>query len=143
MTKIKIIKGTYGYRPNLNRAPQMVTAKDDAITVEDKEAKRLESLGVALILDCTPVATPCEEAVELVEASADLPEVEEGEAEEGIDLEDIIYGMEMTATELRNLCNQLGVEVKSSMNKTELVEQLDQFFADDNGLELSVDGPVL
>lgn len=143
MTKIKIIKGTYGYRPNLNRAPQMVTAKDDAITVEDKEAKRLESLGVALILDCTPVATPCEEAVGLVEALADLPEVEEGEAEEGIDLEDIAYGMEMTATELRNLCNQLGVEVKSSMNKTELVEQLDQFFADDTGLELSVDGPVL
>ncbi|MCM1040429.1 MAG: hypothetical protein NC434_14015 [Ruminococcus sp.] len=54
---VKIIRGTYGYRPNPDEVRVVrKDSHDPAFELDDKEAKRLISLGVAE--KCSPVMSP-------------------------------------------------------------------------------------
>jgi len=51
MVKIKIIRGTYGYKQNGNGSISPKTVKDPPFEVDEKEAERLIDMGVAAHAD--------------------------------------------------------------------------------------------
>ncbi len=58
MKIIKIINTVYGHRPAGSKYIQPKRAGDPPFEVEDGEAERLVSMGVAVYVDAEPVATP-------------------------------------------------------------------------------------
>jgi len=49
--KVKIIVGTYGYRPDKSHAVLLKDSKSEPFVVSDEEGKRLVSLGIAESLE--------------------------------------------------------------------------------------------
>lgn len=106
MKQIKIINGTYGFRPE----PHVVepkTADDAPFLVEDAEAARLVSLGVAAIVDEV--------------AAVDPPAGDPGSA--------LVYNEEMKLDELKGVAREVGAtedELKPLRSKKEVIALIDK-----------------
>lgn len=106
MKKIKIINGTYGFRPE----PHVIepkTADDAPFLVEDAEADRLVSLGVAAIVDEV--------------AAVDPPAGDPGSA--------LVYNEEMKLDELKGVAREVGAtedELKPLRSKKEVIALIDK-----------------
>lgn len=106
MKQIKIINGTYGFRPE----PHVVepkTADDAPFLVEDAEAARLVSLGVAAIVDEV--------------AAVDPPAGDPGSA--------LVYNEEMKLDELKDVAREVGAtedELKPLRSKKEVIALIDK-----------------
>lgn len=144
---IKIISGIYGH--NVNGSVKPKRASDEPFEVEDTEAARLISLGVAKAVK--PVDTAEEESADDIgEKSAD---VEEQEADEAEDTEDNsesadgesrpIYSEETDIQELREIAKTYGVSFSPNIGKSKLIQKLDEFFDDSDSPDLSAGDPIV
>lgn len=108
MTTIRIISGNYG----LHVSGRVVRKgkESEPFEVDDREAERLVSLGVAEIVSVKE--EPEEEAV-TPEEEAEIPEEEPDE-----DM------ASKSMKELREIAKEKGVKMKVGMSKDELVEAL-------------------
>ena len=131
MARVRIISGTYGYRPPGSKHP-VPKRIGDTVTVSDDEAVRLITLKVAKLVDVQSPVSPLSvlpdgpgESSESVDTDADqIPP----ESDEGADTADVIveHLMELTKAELLKLADEMGVEVSSSDNKPEIVAAITQ-----------------
>lgn len=155
MTKIKIINGTYGFRPEGSRHPIPVD-RGNTCEVPDEEAQRLYRMGVACPAqeDAAPaVATPCE-GEESSKASVDTPDSEsgaEGEESAHLDAEQL---KELTNAKLRELAEEMGIDTAKLKTKAQLIAAITNVpledaiseGAEDDGEEppeLGVEAPVV
>ena len=116
--RVKIISGTYGYKPDPKRHVTPVPA-GGAVEVSEQEAARLVALGIAAYPHGEPPERPADE----------VPE----------------YSAGMRADQLRALLEQHGVPYTGGMSKAGMVAALDEYFAQDGGEappQLSAEGPV-
>lgn len=156
MKLIKIINGTYGFRPQPN-VVELKDANDAPFEVDDKEADRLVGLGVAKIaygedseslqeamngvvdqLEDQP-APPDEEAEDDAPEEPDAePEDDEPEdpapapeAAQKFDPEEL---EKLTNPELAEIAQELGVELKHRPKKSELIDLIMKAAAEDDEL---------
>jgi hypothetical protein len=112
MKQIKIINGTYGFRPQ----PHVVERKnaDDApFFVEDAEADRLVALKVAVIVD--GAAAPAADPVQMD------PETDDQEA--------LVYNEDMKLDELKDVARSVGAtedELKSLRSKKDVIALINE-----------------
>lgn len=106
MAWVRIINGTYAYRPEGAKRLSPVSAGSSPIEVSENEAARLVRLGVA----------------ERVAADTDDQDTEEYEDEEPK------YNAGMKAAELQAIMEAAGLEHKAGMTKAEMVAALDSFY---------------
>lgn len=141
MKLIKIINGTYGFRPQ----PYVVELKDAGdppFEVSDEEAARLIDLGVAAIAfgeDSEQLQAAMDGMVDQLEDQPAPPEDPEDEDAEDIAEEPAqSFTREelelLTNPQLAELAEDLGVEVKGRPKKTELVDLILQAAAEDDEL---------
>ena len=120
MKKIRIISGCYGHREGVLNVPK--TEKDPPFEVDDIEAARLVSLGVA------EYANKAFEPVAFVPPSVD-PDVNPDD-NNGIDVKDEsgtrLYSTDMNLKELRQAAKELGVDLKFGITKEEIVRLLNE-----------------
>ncbi|MBR1631184.1 MAG: Rho termination factor N-terminal domain-containing protein [Paludibacteraceae bacterium] len=154
MKLIKIINGTYGFRPQ-PYVVELKTADDQPFEVSDEEADRLIGLGVAALafgddseslqvamdgmvgqLEDQPV--PPEDPDEDPEdQDTDEPEDEADEtnepapAAEKMDPEEL---KQLTNPELGELAKELGIEVKGRPTKADLIDAIMAAAAEDDEL---------
>ena len=114
MKKIRIILGGYGYVEKPGAAPRLVTAKDEPIMVEDKEAIRLVNLKCAEI-----VSEKKAEANEDAEEVAPVQQEENGMVTGHLDAEDL---ESYTVMQLRSLAKDMGL--KQTGSKEELIQRI-------------------
>lgn len=153
MTKIEIINGTYGHRPEGSKHPVSID-RGGFCEVPDEEAQRLYRLGVARPVQestATAVATPAEGA-EDGGASVTLPADEngaEGEETAHLDAEQL---KELTNAKLRELAEEMGIDTAKLKTKAQLIAAItdvpleDAISEEDDGEqppELGVEGPVV
>ena len=149
MTIVRIVNGTYGYRPmvrqpdgSMRQSPYVVptTSRDAPISVTEKEAERLVNLGVAEYVDVLPenlsavppVAGETEDnspeagdAVDAKNGAGNEPAPEAvSEAEETVAEEEPEYSVEMSSADLRAAMEARGIPVKARMTKAQMVEAL-------------------
>lgn len=136
MSLIKIINGTFGYRPAGSRSIEPKQAGDPPFDVDEKQAQRLVALGVAALVEepkivhLQPVATTL--SGEVGSGPSDpLPIGDDGAEGAEATREKPAYNTEMKANELRALMVEHGLKVKPGMSKADMVEALDTHFADD------------
>ncbi|MCM1388080.1 MAG: hypothetical protein NC231_12190 [Bacillus sp. (in: Bacteria)] len=110
---VKIIRGTYGHRPDKNE-PRIVKKDKDspAFELDDKEALRLIALGVAE-----------------TSASGKMPETEDIESEQMTEK----YIMSLEFNDLRKLAKEKGLDSKGT--KEELTNRLKAAFLKDDAEE--------
>lgn len=112
MKQIKIINGTYGFRPQ----PHVVERKnaDDApFFVEDAEADRLVALKVAVIVD--GAAAPAADPVQMD------PDTDDQEA--------LVYNEDMKLDELKDVARSVGAtedELKSLRSKKDVIALINE-----------------
>lgn len=157
MKLIKIINGTYGFRPQ-PYVVELKTADDQPFEVSDEEADRLIGLGVAALafgddseslqgamdgmvgqLEDQPV--PSEDPEDPDEypedQDAEEPEGESDEtdepapAAEKMDPEEL---KQLTNPELGELAKELGIEVKGRPTKADLIDAIMAAAAEDDEL---------
>lgn len=139
MRKIRIISGGYGLRTGTR-----VTLKDKysaPFDVDDNEAKRLVSLGVAECVD-TRIATPASDDLKQ-EAGENSPEKEtpaEGVLEGSDDRP--VYGPESKVSELRAIADSVGIKFRVGTTKEEMIAVLDDHFFDGSVPNLTAENPV-
>lgn len=156
MARVRIISGTYGYRPPSSKHP-VPKRIGDTVTVSDDEAVRLITLKVAELVDAQSPVSPLSvlsdgfgENSESADTDADqIPP----ESDEAADTADVIIGhldaeqlMELTKAELLKLADEMGVDVSSSDNKAEIVAALTQVEVSTSDMvppELSAEAPVV
>lgn len=112
MRKVKIINGTYGYRPQGSNRVKPVGIGGTVDLPED-EAARLVNLKVAEYMAC-----------ELVDEAPKDPELPDGVV--GIPE----YNVGMTSKKLREIGELCGLTFKSNMTKDEMVAALDAHIAE-------------
>lgn len=159
MTKIKIICGTYGYRPEGSLHPIPVD-RGSTCEVSEEEAQRLYRIGVACPApeDAAPAVATHSNGTESRGASVDLPTGEcdsEGEVKIGIDPEQL---KELTNAKLRELAEDIGINASKLKTKAQLIAAIanvpledaisedDDESGEDDGEEppaLDVEGPVV
>lgn len=156
MARVRIIRGTYGYRPPGSMHP-MPKRIGDIVTVNDDEAIRLITLKVAELVDVQSPVSPlsvrpedADKSCESVDTESDKipPEGDQGAAAANVttghlDAEQL---MELTKAELLKLANEMGVDVSSSDNKAEIVAAITRAeVAPGEAIppELSVETPVV
>ena len=156
MARVRIISGTYGYRPPGSKHP-VPKRIGDTVTVSDDEALRLITLKVAKLVDAQSPVSPLSvlhdgpgENSEGVDTDAD--QIPPG-SDEGADTAEAVIGhldaeqlMELTKAELLKLADELGVDVSSSDNKAEIVAALTQTEVTTGKVvlpELSAEAPVV
>lgn len=157
MKLIKIINGTYGFRPQ----PYVVEAKtaaDAPFEVDDKEAARLVGLGVAVIAFGEDSESLQDAMNGVVDQLEDQPAPPEEEPEDGApedpdtDLEPVDEPVDpatdpepaqkfdsdelakLTNPELAEIAHELGVEVKHRPKKSELIDLIMKAAAEDDEL---------
>lgn len=136
MKQIKIIKGTYGFRPS----PDIVepkTSRDPAFSVDDAEADRLVTMGVATIAelhedpDSVAAFTDPDDQEDLDDETEDT---EDGEAEDDTeDDEPLVYNEDMKLDELKNVARSVGAseeELEPLRYKKDVIALIDQIIAD-------------
>jgi hypothetical protein len=114
MKSIKIIAGSYGYRPEGAKSVTLITKQHPPVVVSDTEAERLIELGVAVIVENDiPLTRPGE--------SRDMGERPE-------------YSMKNKADELKALMDEFDLKYEDGITKQQMVDALDAFFdtPDDN-----------
>ena len=107
MKKIRITNGTYGYRPNGGLVVEPKNSDSVPFEVEDAEAARLVSLGVAAIVDEV--------------AAMDPPAGDPGSA--------LVYNEEMKLDELKDVAREVGAtedELKPLRSKKEVIALIDK-----------------
>ena len=128
MKQIKIINGTYGFRPQ----PHVVERKnaDDApFFVEDAEADRLVALKVAVIVD--GAAAPAADPVQM-------------DPEEADDQDAIVYNEDMKFDELKDVARNLGAtddELKKLRSKKDVIALIDELVAEEDENDLDAEDP--
>ena len=141
MTKIKIIKGVYGYKSKGSVVPK--SKNDEPFEVSETEAKRLVELGVAEI--ASNLKSQADKPIKYSESLAPVknivdkskketiaksePEVTEEISEGNTEDEttnNIEYSMENTQKELLAMARELGFEGKDTTTKAELIAFLDE-----------------
>ena len=127
MKQIKIINGTYGFRPQ----PHVVERKnaDDApFFVEDAEADRLVALKVAVIVD--GAAAPAADPVQMD------PETDDQEA--------LVYNEDMKLDELKDVARSVGAtedELKSLRSKKDVIALINEIVADEGEADTEDEDP--
>jgi len=160
--RVKIINGTYGYKPDPKKHVTPVFA-GGVVEVSDQEAARLVNLGVAAYVRAegqdtsknapdAPILTgegegtgkPSPEGESVSEGLKNgegegSAELQEGEAEAD-DVLDIVDGhftieslMRLTRTDMEGLAEDLGVDVSKCRNKSEIADLL-------SAVEVQADG---
>jgi len=109
MSYIKIIRGTYGYKPNGSRILAPKTRNDPPFEVPEAEAKRLVELGVAAYASVQTVAIQ-----PVVPAVVDTQKPE--------------YDASTNANTLKALMKAAGLVMKVGMTKEDMVSALDEFY---------------
>lgn len=127
MKQIKIINGTYGFRPQ----PHIVepkTAEDAPFSVDDAEADRLVSLKVAVIVNGT-AAQP--------EEPAQMDQTPE-------DLDALVYNEDMKLDELKDVARSVGAtddELKALRSKKDVIALIDEILSEEGGNEPAEEDP--
>lgn len=127
MKQIKIINGTYGFRPE----PHVVdpkTADDAPFLVEDAEAARLVALKVAAIVDgaAAPAADPAKQ-----DPASD-------------DQDALVYNEDMKLDELKEVARSVGAtedELKSLRSKKDVIALIDEILGEEGGNEPAEEDP--
>lgn len=115
MQRIKIIVGSYGYRPEGSGSVTLITKHHPPIVVNDAEAERLTDLGVAKII---------ENNVSLI-APGSNPDADTKP----------LYSMKNKSDELKALMDEFGLKYEDGVTKQQMVDALDEFFEDFDGNE--------
>lgn len=141
MTKIKIIKGVYGYKSKGSVVPK--SKNDEPFEVSEQEAKRLVEIGVAEIASnlkpqadkpikysesLAPVKNIVDKSKKETIAKSEpevTEEISEGNTEDET-ANNIEYSMENTQKELLAMARELGFEGKDTTTKAELIAFLDE-----------------
>lgn len=142
MRLIKIINGTYGYRPAGARSIEPRQAGDPSFPVEDEEASRLVGLGVAVYVDESAQEAPSvvDQAWEALgikgvatgvgagigNGEGEYTPVENDGVEDGEGAPS--YDVGMKANELRGLMEECGLVYKVGMTKAHMVATLNKHF---------------
>lgn len=143
MKLIKIINGTYGYRPAGSKYIEPKQASDPPFEVDDSKAERLVSLGVAAYIN-RPDATVDTINKKLYKGVATAFK-EDNKQDEGINHpekenssdgtenpQDVPeYNVDMKAAELRELMDDCGLTYKVGMSKADMVDVLDDYFSEE------------
>ena len=145
---IKIISGIYGH--NVNGSVKPKRASDEPFEVEDTEAARLISLGVAKAVDPVDVEAvqssdnTSGEADDVEEQEADEEETDEESSESADEESRPNYSEETDIQELREIAKAYGVSFSPNIGKTKLIQKLDEFFeADSDSLDLAAGDPIV
>ncbi len=156
MARVRIISGAYGYRPPGSKHP--VTKRiGDIVTVSDDEAIRLITLKVAELVDAQSPVSPLSALPEEADKSYQSVDTESDkippESDEGADTANVTTGhldaeqlMELTKAELLKLAEEMGADVSSSDNKTEIVAAIAQAEVEPGDIvppDLSAEAPVV
>ena len=135
MKLIKIINGTYGFRPQPN-VVELKDADDAPFEVDDKEAARLVELGVAAIAfgeDSESLQEAMDDVVDQLEDQPAPPEEDpeddepEEEDEPETDDEDPATKLDpadlelLTVSQLSELAEELGLHLQGRPKKSELI----------------------
>jgi len=125
MKQIKIINGTYGFRPN-PPAVEPKTPDDGPFFVEDAEADRLVALKVAVIVDGTaaPAADPA-----MQDPAPD-------------DQDALVYNEDMKLDELKDVARSVGAtedELKSLRSKKDVIALIDEIVNEEGDADLDAD----
>lgn len=125
MKQIKIINGTYGFRPN-PPAVEPKTPDDEPFFVEDAEADRLVALKVAVIVDGTaaPAADPTPQD----------PAPDNQDA--------LVYNEDMKLDELKDVARSVGAtedELKSLRSKKDVIALIDEIVNEEGDADLDAD----
>ncbi len=129
MILVKIISGTYGYRPEKSNYVIPVSVGEGPISVDDDEAKRLVEIGVAAYIDKeTPVeavatAPSCDSDSCPIDNSPDSEDGENGDSGPGevtgnLDPEEL-KGWKMD--ELKKLATDMGIDATGIKKKDDLI----------------------
>ncbi len=135
---IKIVNGTYGHRPTLangTKSPYIVPVKPNSppIDVEEDEARRLISIGVAIaVKDETAPAAPAKVSPNgNTEAKAQAPEEPAEATVTGyLDAEQL---KEMSFDELKALAKDMGIAITGIRSKAGLIEAITAVEAEAGG----------
>lgn len=156
MAKVRIISGTYGYRPPNSKHP-VSKSIGDIVTISDDEAMRLITLKVAELVDAQSPVSPLSALSDELDKSCEGVDTDLAkappESEEGADTAEVIIGhfdaeqlMELTKAELLKLADEMGVDVSSSDSKAEIVAAITQVEVTAGDMvppDLSAEAPVV
>lgn len=125
MKQIKIINGTYGFRPN-PPAVEPKTPDDGPFFVEDAEADRLVAMKVAVIADGTaaPAADPAPQD----------PAPDDQDA--------LVYNEDMKLDELKDVARSVGAtedELKSLRSKKDVIALIDEIVNEEGDADIDAD----
>ena len=144
MKLIKIINGTYGFRPQPH-VVELKTADDAPFEVDDKEAARLVELGVAAIAygeDSESLQDALDDVVDQLEEQPAPPEeepeddqpAEDGDAEEAEQKFDRDELEQLTNPQLAELAEELGLHLSGRPKKAEIIEAIMKAAEEDDEL---------
>jgi len=121
MKSIKIIAGSYGWRPENSRSVTLITRQHGPIEVSDAEAERLIALGVAVIV---------ERDLALVRPEPEKPVPAAAPQEEDVEEQPAIprYSMKDTAVVLRAYLDAESLSHEPGMTKAQLIDALDAYY---------------
>lgn len=150
MTKIKIICGTYGHRPEGSKHPVPID-RGGFCEVPEEEAQRLFRLGVARPAGETPAPTVATPPVSEDGDGAGVDPADGGEGAEGaenahLDPEQL---KELTNAKLRELAEDMGIDTAKLKTKAQLIAAItdvpleDAISEDDEGVDDGEVPPVL
>lgn len=129
MAIIRIVNGTYGYRPNGSPHVIMpVSAGDPPISVDDAKATELVKSGVAVYVE-TPITQEAAPAAPVAAPFSDdgEPEPDSDDATGAVataDMAPVEYSTKMRADDLRAAMREQGIPVKIGMTKQDMVDAL-------------------
>ena len=144
MKLIKIINGTYGFRPQPH-VVELKTADDAPFEVDDVEAARLVELGVAAIAygeDSESLQDALDDVVDQLEEQPAPPEeepeddqpAEDGDAEEAEQKFDRDELEQLTNPQLAELAEELGLHLSGRPKKAEIIEAIMKVAEEDDEL---------
>lgn len=133
MKQIKIINGTYGFRPSPS-VVELKSSRDPAFSVDDAEADRLVAMGVASFagagVDPATVAdfTDPDDLVDPNGAGSDTEDHEDGG-----ETAPLVYNEDMKLDELKDVARSVGAtedELEALRYKKDVIALIDQIVAE-------------
>ena len=124
MKQIKIINGTYGFRPN-PPAVEPKTPDDAPFFVEDAEADRLVAMKVAVIVD-----------------GAAAPAEKDQQDPAPVDQDALVYNEDMKFDELKEVARSVGAtedELKKLRSKKDAIALIDEIVNEEGDADLDED----
>ncbi len=139
MKQIKIINGTYGFRPSPS-VVELKNSRDPAFSVDDAEADRLVAMGVASFAgaDTDPATvaefTDPDDLEDPNGADGDTEDPEGGDTEDpGADPVPLVYNEDMKLDELKDVARNVGAtedELDALRYKKDVIALIDQIIAE-------------